>query len=68
MLRVKIKELEVDDLDYGNRYTTQPNKVAGCKKKRNLSQNFTQKNNKLERNFYSDLGDSGDSDRYLISC
>jgi len=67
MLRSKIKVLEVDDLDYGNRYTTQPNKVPACKKKRNLSQNFTPKNNKMKRNFYSGSEDST-SVRYLISC
>jgi len=56
-LKEKIKQLEVDELDYGNKYTTQPNKTGGYKKKRNLSQNFTSKNKNLEENFYADNSD-----------
>lgn len=64
-LKTKIKMLEIDELDYGNRHATQPNKPCGYKKKRNLSQNLTKKNNKIDYNPNADLEDTL-SYRYLL--
>jgi len=41
-LRTKIKLQEIEYLEYGKRYTTQPDSSPHAKK-RNLSQNITQK-------------------------
>ena len=50
--------MEVDDLEYGNRYITQPNKAVVHKRKRNLSQIYTPKINKFDQNIYGDSDES----------